>query len=377
MELKVKEIGHVEPKSKQEVEAELLKKHDEQFAETEQEEVVVEDTTETESTETETAPAVEEKEIKETPSVELTEENVLSFIKERYDKEINSVDDLFQEQKVSESIPEDVANFLKYKKETGRSIEDYVKLQQNFDDMPDDTLLRNYYLITEEGLDSEDVDYLMEEFDIDEEIDEKSEIRKKKVAKKKAIAKAKGYFRKQQEAYKQPLESSGAANLEESDEYKKLKQWYKDALTQNDAASSMRDRFVKRTEDYFDSEFKGFKFNIGDKEVVFSPQSAEELRSKQNDFRNFVNRYTDSNGEVSNLSDYHRALALAMNPDKFAEFFYEQGKAEATEDVMRKTKNIKMNTRQAPEVVSKGGMKIKSLSNSSGRGLKIRSIKKK
>ena len=44
MELKVKEIGHVEPKSKQEVEAELLKKHDEQFAETEQEEVVVEDT---------------------------------------------------------------------------------------------------------------------------------------------------------------------------------------------------------------------------------------------------------------------------------------------------------------------------------------------
>ena len=377
MELKVKEIGHVEPKSKQEVEAELLKKHDEQFAETEQEEVVVEDTTETESTETETAPAVEEKEIKETPSVELTEENVLSFIKERYDKEINSVDDLFQEQKVSESIPEDVANFLKYKKETGRSIEDYVKLQQNFDDMPDDTLLRNYYLITVEGLDSEDVDYLMEEFDIDEEIDEKSEIRKKKVAKKKAIAKAKGYFRKQQEAYKQPLESSGAANLEESDEYKKLKQWYKDALTQNDAASSMRDRFVKRTEDYFDSEFKGFKFNIGDKEVVFSPQSAEELRSKQNDFRNFVNKYTDSSGEVSNLSEYHRALALAMNPDKFAEFFYEQGKAEATEDVMRKTKNIKMNTRQAPEVVSKGGMKIKSLSNSSGRGLKIRSIKKK
>ena len=377
MELKVKEIGHVEPKSKQEVEAELLKKHDEQFAETEQEEVVVEDTTETESTETETAPAVEEKEIKETPSVELTEENVLSFIKERYDKEINAVADLLQEQKVSESIPEDVSNFLKYKKETGRSIEDYVKLQQNFDDMPDDTLLRNYYLITEEGLDSEDVDYLMEEFDIDEEIDEKSEIRKKKVAKKKAIAKAKGYFRKQQEAYKQPLESSGAANLEESDEYKKLKQWYKDALTQNDAASSMRDRFVKRTEDYFDSEFKGFKFNIGDKEVVFSPQSAEELRSKQNDFRNFVNKYTDSSGEVANLSEYHRALALAMNPDKFAEFFYEQGKAEATEDVMRKTKNIKMNTRQAPEVVSKGGMKIKSLSNSSGRGLKIRSIKKK
>lgn len=377
MELKIKEVGAVEPKSTQEVEAELLKKHEDKYADTEQETNVVEETTETESTQTETAPAVEEKEIKETPSVELTEENVLSFIKERYDKEINSVDDLFQEKEVSEAIPEDVANFLKYKKETGRSIEDYVKLQQNFDDMPDDTLLRNYYLITEEGLDSEDVDYLMEEFDVDEEIDEKSEIRKKKVAKKKAIAKAKGFFRKQQDAYKQPLESSGSANLEESEDYKQLKEWYKDALDKNDSASSMRDRFVKRTEDYFDSEFKGFKFNIGDKEVVYSPQSAQELRSKQNDFRNFVNQYTDSSGEITNLSDYHRGLALAMNPEKFAQFFYEQGKSEATEDVMRKTKNIKMNTRQAPEVVSKGGMQIKSLNDSSGRGLKIRSIKKK
>ena len=70
-------------------------------------------------------------------------------------------------------------------------------------------------------------------------------------------------------------------------------------------------------------------------------------------------------------------MALAMNPDKFAQFFYEQGKAEATEDVMRKTKNIKMETRNTPEVVSKGGMKIKSLNTGSGKGLKIRSIKKK
>ena len=31
-----------------------------------------------------------------------------------------------------------------------------------------------------------------------------------------------------------------------------------------------------------------------------------------------------------------------MNPEKFAKFFYEQGKADATEDVMRKTKNINM-----------------------------------
>ena len=49
---------------------------------------------------------------------------------------------------------------------------------------------------------------------------------------------------------------------------------------------------------------------------------------------------------------------------------------DATEDVMRKTKNINMSERKAPEVVTKGGLRVKSLSENSGRGLKIKSIKK-
>ena len=31
-----------------------------------------------------------------------------------------------------------------------------------------------------------------------------------------------------------------------------------------------------------------------------------------------------------------------MNPDKFAQFFYEQGKAEAIDNVTKKSKNIDM-----------------------------------
>ena len=65
-----------------------------------------------------------------------------------------------------------------------------------------------------------------------------------------------------------------------------------------------------------------------------------------------------------------------MNPDKFAKFFYEQGQAVAVDDVMRKQKNVSMTTRKAPETTTKGGMKIRSVNPDSGRGLKIRSIKK-
>ena len=385
MEIKVKEVGSVEQKSRQEIEKELLEKHEEKFADNNTEETVVEtvDTITPETTEqTDQADPVSEsneeaEEIIETPSAELTEDQVLSFIEKRYGKEISSFDELLSERNANDDIPEDVANFLKYKNETGRSIQDYVKLQQNFDEMPDDTLLRNFYEVNEEGLDSEDIDFLLEEFEYDEEVDEKSEIRKKKVAKKKALSQAKAYFRKQQDAYKQPLESKGTANLADNEDYQKLMKWYDDAMKHNDVAKAQRTSFLEKTDKFFNNEFKGFKFTIGDKEIMYTVQSPSEMKNKQSEIREFINQHTDETGEIVDVAAYHKGIALAMNPDKFAQFFYEQGKAEATEDVMRKTKNIKMETRNTPEVVSKGGMKIKSLNTGSGKGLKIRSIKKK
>jgi len=80
---------------------------------------------------------------------------------------------------------------------------------------------------------------------------------------------------------------------------------------------------------------------------------------------------------LKDAEGYHRSLAIAMNPEKFAQFFYEQGKSTATEDVTRKTKNINMSTRNAPEVSTKGGMQIRAINPDSGKGLKIRSIKNK
>jgi hypothetical protein len=66
-----------------------------------------------------------------------------------------------------------------------------------------------------------------------------------------------------------------------------------------------------------------------------------------------------------------------MNPDKFAKFFYEQGLADATDDVTRKIKNINMSERRAPEIGRPSdGMQVKAVNPDSGRNLKIRSIKR-
>lgn len=385
MDIKVREVT-AEEKSSQQIEQELLEKHEEKFqSETEQEstdvkveEPAAEVEVKEESTQVE-APVEEVVEEKppqlETPP-ELNEDEVLSYIGKRYGKEINSIDELVSEREESEPLPEDVAAYLKYKKETGRGFNDFAKLQKDYTDLSPDALLREYYSITEEGLDPEDIDMLMEDFVYDEEVHEPNEIKKIKLAKKKEIAKAKKFLRQQQEQYKQPLESRESSASVNNDELIEYRQYLESAKAQQDDAIQKREWFVKKSNEVFSSEFKGFKFNIGENDVVYSPGSASELKKAQETPLNFVNKYLDSNGFIKDAEGYHKALAIAMNPDKFAEFFYEQGKSQATDDVIRKTKNINMSERSAPEVSVKSGFQVKSVSQPSNKGLRIKSIKK-
>ena len=385
MDIKVREVS-AEEKSTQQIEQELLDKHEEkQQSETENESIEVkavepEAEVEVKEENTQEESPVEEVVEEQPPQLEaqpeLNEDEVLSYIGKRYGKEINSIDELVSKREDSEPLPEDVAAYLKYKKETGRGFEDYAKLQKDFSDLSPDALLREYYTITEEGLDSEDIDDMMDEFTIDEEIHEPTDIKKIKLAKKKEIAKAKKFLRQQQEQYKQPLESRERSASESDDELIEYRQYLESAKTQQDDANHKREWFVKKSDEVFSSEFKGFKFNIGEEEIVYTPGSASELRKAQETPLNFVNKYLDSNGFIKDAEGYHKSLAVAMNPEKFAQFFYEQGKSQATDDVIRKTKNINMSERSAPEVSVKSGFQVKAVSQPSSKGLRIKSIKK-
>jgi len=385
MELKVRAVEAVEEKSVQEVEQELLDKHEEKFSdsdETTQETPQVKmDFAEGKSEET-TTEAKETSEEKPEPveePAELSEEDVLSYIGKRYGKEINSLDELNAARKETEELPEDVAAYFKYKKETGRGIEDYVRLQKDFSAMNPDTLLREYLTITEgEGLDPEDIDSLMEDFSYDEELDDESVVKKTKLAKKKTIAKAKKFFNEQKELYKQPLESRPAVDSQSNnEELQEYRQYLESAKTQQQESETKRNWFLKESDKVFTDDFKGFDFVLDDKTVTFSPGDAQTIKKNQETPMNFINKYLDDKGLISDAAGYHRALSIAMNPDKFAKFFYEQGKSEATEDVIRKTKNINMTERKTPEITNKGGFQVKSVNPDSGRGLKIRSIKRK
>ena len=133
--------------------------------------------------------------------------------------------------------------------------------------------------------------------------------------------------------------------------------------------------FQQKTEELFSGEFKGFDFTVDDKKFTFLPADREEIKKIQSNPYSFITKYLDDNGLMKDAAGYHRSLAMAMNPERFAKFFYEQGQADATDDLSRKIKNVNMSERRAPESIGNGEMKIRAVNPDSGSKLKIVSRK--
>ena len=375
MEFKqVKEVSPIEEKSTQEVEQNLLDKHEESLKVSDVNENVSETSNTVKETTIEENKA--EQDIADLP--EIKDEDVLSYIKERYNKDISSVDELFSEQEKNSPLPDEVSKYLDFKKETGRGFEDFIKANKSYDNLEDDQILKEYYSLTESDLDSEDIQYLMEDkFGYDEEVDDDRDIKKKNISKKRELAIAKKYLSKLSETYKTPLESSGGSYSEEQlKEINAYKEYVQKAQTEVESNKRKSEYFQKKTDEVFNSEFKGFEFKVGDKNVIYSSGDANEIKSKQVNVQSFINQYIGEDGLVNDAQGWHKALNAAMNPDKLAQYFYEQGKADAIGDVSKKSKNINMSLRQTPQSSPQKGFQARAVNTDSGRGLRIRSKNK-
>lgn len=377
MEIKVRAVEGSEEKSVQEVEQELLDKAEQnnvQSQEINTRPETIDGEVDVNSNEQLTEASNSEA---QTQSSELKEEDVLSFVRNKYGKEINSFEDIFSNEP-KEDLPEDVATYLKFKKETGRGINDFIKYNENIEELSPEDILARYYADVESDLDSEEIKYIIEDkFGYDEDLDDESDIKKKQIAKKKELAKAKKHLEELKEKYSVPLESNGLpGSPESSEEFNAYKKYIDESKTYQEEVSRKADWFRKKTEEVFGDEFKGFEFNINDSQVYYSPSDRNELKNSQLDVSNFVSKFLDESGLMNDAVGYHRALSMAMNPDKYAKFFYEQGKADAVEKSARVSKNIDMDMRSTPQSVNTQGTKIRSVGDTSGKGLRIRSSKK-
>ena len=373
-EIKVREVGVEEEKGVQEVEEQLLQEHEEKVGAKEENQAQTESVQENEAL-SDTEQPTEVEQPAEAPS--LTEEDVLSFIKNRYDREIDTVDQLFEARESAPELPEDVSAFLKYKQETGRGFDDFVKVNRDFDNEDPNRLLLDYYKETNPGLDDEDIQFDMEDkFSYDEELDDDKDIKKKKLAMKRELAKAKDYFEKQKEQYKIPLESSGVGVSEaEKEQYEAFKSQAQRASELEQEQSKRSEFYRSKTSELFSEDFKGFEFQIGDEKVTYKPAESKTLLEKQTDMSPFFNSFVDDSGYIKDAAAYHRAMAVAMNPDAMAKFFYEKGKAEAIDSVAKESKNIDMNAKAAPEMGRAKGFSVTALDSGTSNRLKIKSKK--
>ena len=99
-------------------------------------------------------------------------------------------------------LPENVQKLIDFMDDTGGSLEDYVRLNRNIEDIDDQEALQEYYKRTKPHLSQEEVNFLMEDqFAYDETIDDERDIKRRKLARKEQVAEAKAYLDGQKSKY--------------------------------------------------------------------------------------------------------------------------------------------------------------------------------
>ena len=253
--------------------------------------------------------------------------------------------------------------------ETGGTLEDYVRLNADYSNVDNNTLLREYYRQSKPHLDSEDVSILLEDFTWNEDVDDEKDIRKKKIAYKEEVAKAKGFLEGLKDKYYDEIKLRPGVTQEQQ----KAVDFFNRYNEEQQVIKERTEDFQSRTKSYFSNEFKGFDFSLGEKKFRYGVKDSSSVADFQSDMGNFIKKFLDKEGRISNMTDYHKALYVANNPDKVINHFYEQGKADAIRDLTNKSKNISNEPRSAQSGdVFINGLRVKSVSGADSSRLKIK-----
>ena len=267
-------------------------------------------------------------------------------------------------------LPENVEKLVSFMNETGGTVEDYVELNRDYSKFDDDQLLKEYLRKTKPHLDSEDINLIMEDYQYDEEMDEKKDIRRKKLAYKEAVANAKQDLEVRKTKYYAEIKNRPGVTQEQQ----KAMDFFNRYNKQQEEIKLSQADFKERTNQILNNEFEGFEYNVGDKKFRYKIKDPVTIAEKQSDINNFVSRFLDKEGKIIDTAGYHKALYAAMNADKLASHFYEQGKADGVKNMVQQSKNP---SADAPRQVASGdvyvsGFKVKAISGADSSKLKIK-----
>ena len=278
-----------------------------------------------------------------------------------------------QSQPVAEQrvLPENIDKLVTFMEETGGSVEDYVRLNADYSSVDDKTLLKEYYKQTKPYLESDDVSLLLEDYEYDEDLDEERDIRKKKIAFKEEVGKAKSFFEKTKSKYYDEIKLRPGVTQEQQ----KATEFFNRYQEDQKIAEQQHSDFKSKTNDYFTNDFKGFDFNVGKKKFRYGLQDPGKVAENQSSINNFVGKFLDDSGNIKDTKGYHKAIYIASNADKIINHFYEQGRTDATKEIVSSSKNPSTEPRQTSSSEFVNGIKIKSVSGYDSSKLRIKTKK--
>jgi hypothetical protein len=319
-----------------------------------------------------------EKELQEI-NEEVAEESVLEALEDADEPEV-VVEETTKEEVIQESkdngieLPENIQKVVDFMNETGGSLEDYVRLNTDFDQLSPESLLQEYYKQTKSHLDPEEIEFLIEDnFSYDEDLDEERDIRRKKLAYKEEIAKAKQFLEESKAKYYDEVKLNSKLLPDQQKAIDFFNRYNQEQSETRVIQEKQIENFKNKTDSLFSDNFKGFDFKVGEQKYRFNVRDAQSVKDKQSDINNFIGKFLDENNMLSDASGYHKALFVANNADAIANHFYEQGKADAVKQISTEAKNINMDPRKTSQgIIETGGIKVKAISGDDSSKLRIK-----
>lgn len=324
----------------------------------------------------------------EQPEVELQEvgqgnegstENVIEEINQQeviqeaanLEQELNK--QVQEQTNTGKKLPENIEKLISFMEDTGGTVEDYVRLNTDYSNVDSNALLKEYYKNTRPHLDSEEIDFLIEDnFDYDEDLDDERDVRKKRLAFKEEVAKAQSHLEQVKSKYYDEIKLRPGVTQDQQ----KAMDFFNRYNKQQESAEAQHFKFKDETKKLFAQEFKGFEFNLGEKSFRYGVANQEALAEKQSDISNLIKKFLNKDGEVADVKGYHKAIYAAENADTIAKHFYEQGKADAIKEVVAKSNNITNAPRTAPNGDGFiNGFKVKAINGVDSSKLRIQTKK--
>ena len=313
------------------------------------------------------------------PEVEAQEQPVVEEVTEQDVKK--QVEDLAEQaeeavaeaQQTGKALPENIQKLVDFIEDTGGSLEDYVSINKDYTDMDNQSLLQEYYKQTKPHLSNEEIDFVMEDtFSYDEELDDEKEIKRKKLAMKEQVAQARQHLESVKSKYYEEIKAGSKL----TEEQQKAINFFNRYNEESESSKKLSKIFKQKSEKLFSDKFKGFEYNVGEKRFRFNIKDIDTVKTKQSDINNFIGKFLNEDNTMADAEGYHKGLFTAMNPDRIANHFYEQGKADAIKESIAKSKNVSMDPRQEHvENVNTSGFRVRALNDESS-DFKFR-IKKK